>query len=194
MSQLALPAAGHSRPKNLVNLAMLLLGAATLVGFVALFAVYFDARALAKTWPPKGVKIDNYPGSMLVITMLMSALTAEWAAFALRKGNRSQSITAMVLTAIFALSSLNLVWYVGNRLGFGPGTHPYGTIFWALLIAIGVHIFLGLMVLVVALTRTLAHQVTSGDPELARAATWYWHFVVVSFTLAFFALYVFQHK
>jgi heme/copper-type cytochrome/quinol oxidase subunit 3 len=83
---------------------------------------------------------------------------------------------------------------VGNRLGFGPATHAYGTMFWALLIAMGVHIFIGLIVIVVALSRTLAHQVTTGDPELARAATWYWHFVVASFVLAFFALYVFQHK
>jgi heme/copper-type cytochrome/quinol oxidase subunit 3 len=194
MSQLALPAAGHDRPKNLVNLAMILLGAASFLFFVTLFAVYFDARALAKTWPPKGVKIDNYPGTMLVVTLVMSAFTAEWAEFALRKGNRSQSLVAMVMTVVFGLASLNLVWYVGNRLGFGPGTHPYGTMFWALLIAMGVHIVIGLVVLAVVLSRTLAHQVDARDPELARAGTWYWHFVVVSSTLAFFALYVFQHK
>lgn len=193
-AMLALPSAGETRRPNVLNVAVMVAGVAAVMVFVGLAAAYFDVRALSTAWPPKKVALDNYLGTTLTITMLMSAVTAEWALQAMRIGNRRHALTALALTPAFGLAFLNLLWYLVTKLGFGPGSHAYGALFYAFVAATVVNVLLGIGFLLVALLRTFGHQVGPGNTAVARAATAYWHFVVGAWMLSYVALYLFQHR
>ena len=192
--QLALPAGDTARERDVLNLIVFLLGTAVVMVFGALFATYIQLRSVTEEWPPGRIALDNYIGVTLFLTLLLSAVTAEWAPYALKRDNRRQALWAMVLTVAFALAFINLLWFLGQRLGFGPGDHGYGAVVVATLITAAVNGAIGAGFVLVALLRTSGHQVGPANPELVRAASWYWEFVIVSWTVAFVALYVFQNR
>lgn len=191
---LALPPAGRGRPKHVASIAALVAGTAELMVVGALVAAYLNVRALAAVWPPKGVDLDNYLGTTLFLTTALSMITAEWAVYALRHGNRRQSLSALALTVGLGAAFINLLWYVGTQLHFGPADNSYAVVVYALLIAVGIIAAVGVGFLLVALTRTVGGQVTASEPELLRAAAWHWHIVTVAWMLAFLALYLLQHR
>jgi heme/copper-type cytochrome/quinol oxidase subunit 3 len=192
--QLALPAGGRARPAHVLNLVTLLVGAAGFMVFAGLFAAYMQLRSGAASWPPAKVHLDNYLGVTLLLTALLSAVTAEWAPYSIKRGNRRQTIWALALTLGFGVAFLDLLWYLGTQLGFGIADHAYGAVVYAVVIAMGVQVVLGLGYVLVALVRTGGHQVAPGDHQLARAAAWYWQWVNVSWLLSFTALFVFQNR
>jgi heme/copper-type cytochrome/quinol oxidase subunit 3 len=193
-TMLALPPAGRGRPAHLLSVTTLLVGVAELMAVSALVAAYLNVRALAAVWPPKDVSLDNYLGTVALITVGMSVITAEWAVYALRRGNRRQTLGALGLTVGLGAAFVNLIWYTGTQLHFGPADHSYAVLVYALLITVGAVAALGIGYLLVALVRTLGGQVTSGDPELVRGAAFHWHVVATAWLLAFMALYVLQHR
>lgn len=191
---LALPAGAAARRRDLLTVTATVAGVASVMAFFALAAAYFDVRALSSVWPPKKVSLDNYLGVTLTITMLMSSVTAEWAVQAMKIGNRRHALTALALTPGFGLAFLNLVWYLVANVGFGPGSHAFGALFYAFIAATIVNVLLGMGFLLVALLRTFGHQVGPDDPSVTRAATAYWHFVAGGWLITFTALYFFQHR
>jgi len=191
---LALPAGPETRRSDVLTVATMVAGVAGFMVIIGLFAAYLEVRALAPVWPAKKVSLDNYLGTTLTITMLMSSVTAEWAVQAMKIGNRRHALTALALTPGFGFAFLNLVWYLVTQLGFGPGSHPYGALFYAFIAATVVNVAVGMGFLVVALLRTFGHQVGPGNTSVARAAAAYWHLVTAGWVLTFVALYVFQHR
>jgi cytochrome c oxidase subunit III len=193
-TMLALPRGDRGRPTNGLSVATLLAGVAELMVVGALVAGYLNVRGLADRWPPKGVSLDNYLGTTLTITMGLTIITAEWAVYALRRGNRRQSLGALTLTGGLGLAFVNLLWYLGTQLHFGPADHSYGALAYALLIVVGVIAVGGIGFLIVALTRTMGDQATASDPSLVRAAAWHWHVVSAAWLLVFTALFLLQHR
>jgi heme/copper-type cytochrome/quinol oxidase subunit 3 len=181
--QLALPPAGRSRPRHLLNVTTLVVVSGGTALFGALIAAYVTLADRAATWPPKGLQLDNYIGTMLAATAVMSAITVEWASWSLKHEDQAQAVWGLSLTLGFGLSFLNLLWYLGRKVGFGPGsakTGPYAVIFFALIVAAGFVALLGVVALVMALLRTLARHTRGPRRELVRAVAWYWDFVVVA--------------
>lgn len=192
MSTLALPPATQDRPRRVLNTGAFLAGLANVMVVGGLFAAYIQVRHVSAEWPP--LKIDNYLGGTLVVTVLLSAITAEWFAWGVRTGNRRQTLVGGSMTLGFGLAFGNLVWYALAQANFGPGTSAYGTLFFAILLVSAVIAATGFAFVLVALVRFAGNQVTTSDTDGARAAAIYWHFVVLSWLLAALAVYVFQHK
>ena len=192
--QLALPAGGPQRESHVLNLGTLLLGGAGAMVFAGLVAAYVQLRGAAVEWPPEDVHLDNYLGVTLLLTALLSAVTVEWAPYALKRGNQRQTLWALGLSLGLGFAFLNMVWYLATQLGFGIADHGYATVVYAAIFATGVQVVLGLGYLLVALVRTAGHQAVPGDHQLVRAAGWYWQWVNVSWLVVFMALYVFHHR
>jgi heme/copper-type cytochrome/quinol oxidase subunit 3 len=194
VTALALPRGDRGRPTQLVTVAALLGGVAELMVVAALVAAYLNVRGLAGRWPPKTVHVDNYLGTTLFLTLVLSIITIEWAVYALRRGNRRQALSATTVTIGLGVAFVNLLWYVGTQLHFGPADSTYAVLVYAQLIAVGVIAAIGIGFLLVALSRTIGGQVTAGQPAVLRAAAWHWHVVTGAWTLAFLAIYVLQHR
>jgi cytochrome c oxidase subunit 3 len=192
--QLALPSGGRERPRNLINLTTLLLVTGGTMLFGALISAYVALDHAAAVWPPDGVQLDNYIGTMLSLTALMSAVTVEWASSAVKRDDQAQGVWGLALTLGFGLAFLNLLWFLGRKVGFGPGSvkvGPYAVIFFALLAAAGVVALIGLFAVLMALMRTLGGQMTPGRHEMVRAVAWYWDFVVVAWIAVYATLWLF---
>ena len=122
---LALPSAERTAPRNLFNLGVLLGGIGGLMVTAGLVAAYINLGHFTKPWPPRGVELSNYDGTMLAVTMLMSAATIEWGIAAARKEFRSQALAGFGLTIGLALAFLNLLWFFGRTLV--PGREAFIT-------------------------------------------------------------------
>ena len=192
--QLALPSGARPQESHVLNLGTLLLGGAGAMVFGGLLAAYLQLRGVADTWPPKDVHLDNYLGVMLFLTAVLSAVTVEWAPYALKRGNQRQALWALALTLGLGLAFANLLWYSASQLGFGIAEHAYATLIYAAIIATAVQVVVGLGYVIVALVRTGGHQVVPGDHQLVRAAGWYWQWVTVSWLVVFIGLYVLQNR
>jgi heme/copper-type cytochrome/quinol oxidase subunit 3 len=179
-TMLALPPGGRERPRNLITVATALTLSGGLTLFAALIGAWFYVKHINPPWPPKGVKIDNYLGTMLSVTALMAGVTAEWAVHAIRKEDKSQSAFALGITAVFGLAILNLLWYLGRTVGFGPGKTPFAVVFFALISASGFVFLTAVVVAIVAMARTLGRQMSPASHEMLRATAMYWHFAVVT--------------
>jgi heme/copper-type cytochrome/quinol oxidase subunit 3 len=179
-TMLALPPGGRERPRNLTTIATAVTLSGGLTLFASLIGAWFYIKNINPPWPPKGVKIDNYLGTMLSITALMAGVTVEWAVYAIRKEDKSQSAFALGITAVFGLAILNLLWYLGRTVGFGPGKSAFAVIFFALISASGFVFLTAIVVAIVAMARTLGRQMSPASHEMLRATAMYWHFAVVT--------------
>jgi cytochrome c oxidase subunit III len=194
---LALPPAGttgRTRPRNVVNVTMLLVVTGGLTLFAALIGAYAGLSRGAAHWPPKGVTIDNYVGSMLSITALMSAVTVEWACYAVKRDDPAQATWGLLLTAGFGLAFLDLLWFLGRKVNFGPGdpkVGPFAVVFFALIVAAGFVTLVGVIAVLLALGRTLGRQMTAGNNEMLRVVAWYWDFVVVAWMATYATIWLF---
>jgi cytochrome c oxidase subunit 3 len=191
---LALGSGERARPRNLVNVGVLVVVTCGLTLFTTLIAAYISIGHVAKSWPPPGVTLDVYLGNMLAVTVIMSAVTVEWAHYAVKRGDPAQGIWGLLLTAGFGSAFVLLLWQLGSRVGFGPGDAKIGAfavVFFAMVVASGVVAILGIVAVLMVLARVLGRQMTATNTEMLRAVAWYWDFVVVAWLAVFSAVWLF---
>jgi heme/copper-type cytochrome/quinol oxidase subunit 3 len=189
-TQLALPAADRSRPRAVLTLGSLLAGAASLMAFAGLAAAYINVRHLAGGWPPEGVEVDNYLGTILVITALMSSAMVEWGAVAARRGLRRQAMAALALSILMASAHANAVWYLGTRLGFPVTEHAYGALAYAMVGLSLINALAGLVLIAAAWGKVAGRQSSGPFDEVVRSAAWYWQFVVAGWVIVYATLFL----
>lgn len=176
----ALPSAGGDRPRNLLPMGVLLLGASGAMLFGTLVAAYLHLRRSSEPWPPEGVKLDLYLGNLLMITMALSAVTIEWACFAVRRDERRQASAALGTTLGLGVAFLNLLSYTADRLPFDAATHAYGLVMATMVVLLGIAVGVGVAFVTLTLLRVSGRQVTSYEPSQVRATACYWHFTVAA--------------
>jgi heme/copper-type cytochrome/quinol oxidase subunit 3 len=191
---LALTSGERPRVKNLLNIGVLVIVTCGLALFSTLIGAYVSIGHVAKEWPPPGVTLDVYTGNMLAITAFMSLVTVEWAYYAVKRGDPAQGTWGLLLTAGLGAGFLLLLWQLGSKIGFGPGSAqigPFAVIFFAMLVASGAVTVLGIVAVLLVLGRVLGRQMTATNNEMLRAVAWYWDFVVVAWLAVFSAVWLF---
>ena len=179
-SLLALPSAEASRPRNLLTMAVLLLAASGTMLFGTFIAAYLHLRHLTDRWPPEGVRLDQYLGNLLVITMVMSGVTIEWACQALRRDQPKQASAALGVTLGLGLAFLNLLSYTAGEARFDAASHPYGLVVTAMVMLMGIGVGVGVGFVTLTLLRVAGRQLSAAEPGQLRATACYWHFTVAA--------------
>lgn len=188
---LALPSGGGDRSRrDVVGVTGLLASAGGLMLFAGLIGAYLHARRYTDPWPPEHTDIDDYLGNMLMLTMLLSSVTVEWAWSAVRRGVQRQASTAYGITIGLGLAFLNLLWFAATRAEYGAATHPYGTVVTAMAVLLGVLVGVGVAFALLTMFRVVGSQVSAADPGQARAVGWYWQFTVVATVAVWFTVVV----
>jgi heme/copper-type cytochrome/quinol oxidase subunit 3 len=188
---LALPSGERAKVKNLFAIGALLAGVGVLMAVGGLVAAWVNVGHFAKPWPPEGVQIRNYDGTLLSITMLMSAVTVEWGLWAARRELRSQATAGFVITVGLGLAFVNLLWFFGRDLGFGPGESSFAVLLFAIIGLMGVAVFVGTFAVLAVTLRVLGRQVSGTEVEMARAVGWFWQFLVLSWIVAYATVWLF---
>lgn len=187
---LALPSGERAKPKNLLTVGVLVAVAGGLMGLGALIAAWVNVSHFTNPWPPKGVRIENYPGTMLTLTMLMSLVTVEWGVWSARRLQRGQAGAAFGLTIGFGLAFMNLLWFFGKGLGFGPGKSPFAVILFSMLTVAGVLAGIGILLVIGGLARTVGREYEGADVDGLRATAWFWDFVVVAWIVIYATIWL----
>lgn len=177
---LALPSAEPDRPRNVLLMGVLLLVSSGTMLFGTLIAVYLHLRRLTGRWPPEGVRLDLYLGNMLMLTMALSAVSMEWARFALRRDERRQASAGLGITLALGVAFLNLLSYTAGQAQFDAATHRYGLVVTAMVVLIALAVGIGVSFVTLTLLRVAGRQLSAADPVQLRATACYWHFTVAA--------------
>lgn len=186
---LALTTGGVDRPRKVMTLGMALVVSSGTMLFGTLIAAYLRLRTTIGVWPPEGVTYDEYLGNMMVLTMLLSVVTMEWACHAHGRGLRNQATTALGITIAFGVAFLNLLSYTAGRAEFDAASHPYGLVVTALSMLLGIAVGIAVGLVTLTLFRVAARQLSVGTDHL-RTTAWYWYFTVAASVAVWYTVVV----
>jgi heme/copper-type cytochrome/quinol oxidase subunit 3 len=189
----AAPAPAPLRPR------VLLVGAALggLTGAMAIFTmlgVYLARRAdllnRGETWLPQGSSIPLPQPNMMFFTLLLSAVTMAWAAYALRRDDRQNAYVALGLTALLMVAYVVLATYFFTIVKL-PVRAPegQGVLFWSISGSHLVMVIVGIAFLVLTAIRVLSGQ-DRRIPEGITAVAVYWGITIGVYAVIWYAVYV----
>jgi cytochrome c oxidase subunit 3 len=191
------PAAHHSSRVDARLLGMyLFIGSETML-FGSFFAAYFFARVVVgsneyPTWPPPPYELPVYLALVNTIILVTSSFTMHWALTSIKRNNRQGLIAGLSLTFMLGLTFLLIQAREYTRLGFSPHDLAFGSTFYGLTGLHGLHVFVGLNLLLYALIRSIrGHYGPNLHDHLGvELPGIYWHFVDVMWIVVYTTVYV----
>jgi cytochrome c oxidase subunit III len=172
------------------SLGIILFIASEAVMFGAFFAQYFYNRILADTWPnPVGLppgfeRVPSFPlPAIMTVLLVASGFTAHWAQNAIRRDDRDQVQGWLIVTIILGAAFLGVQAYeYANFIfveHFNITSGIYGTVFFSLTGLHGLHVTIGVLLLIGILIRTFLGHFSSRNHFGVEGTILYWHFVDV---------------
>jgi cytochrome c oxidase subunit 3 len=176
--------------------------------FAGLIAGYIVLRLGVDEWPPAdaptfGVSFPLTAFHFLMITntilLIASSFTYHWAEAALHKGESGLGwLLATVALGTIFLCVQGYEWWHLAHSGLWMGSHGvYSSSFFVLTGFHGLHVFIGLLMIIWVLFKALGATVrlkgkSSGPVEMTfpEMTGLYWHFVDVVWIFLFFILYI----
>jgi heme/copper-type cytochrome/quinol oxidase subunit 3 len=167
-------------PNGWWGMALLIATEATLFG--TLIATYFYLRFQVVTWPPPGIE----PPKVALPLSLTAALVATsipifLAAKAVQggRGPRAAILIALAVAVQAGYLATQIVLYLDDLSKFSPKDSAYGSIYFSLLMAHHVHVFVGIL-LSLWIVSKIARGLTAYRLTAVRAIAIYWYFVIVA--------------
>lgn len=195
----ALPAGPQPAPKRQVLLATAVAVAAGSTMFAGMLGVWLrfraaaplregDKRPLIKDWLPENVTIPEVPTNVMLITVGVACVMAQWAVYAAKRRDRSHTVLSLGITAIMGLALLNGQVFTYTQMDIGVGENAYGALFYAITGTFMALLIAGLVMTVASLVRYLGGRVAERDLIAAHALIWY--FLAAVYTALWFVVYV----
>jgi heme/copper-type cytochrome/quinol oxidase subunit 3 len=187
----AAPPAPPARPRVLLVGTALAVGSAAMV-VLALLALYArlrsDVVASGEIWLPEDGNVQLTPGSMGMVTLLLSLVTVCWAVQALRSDDRGHALMAFGVTLLLAAAYINVVAYGWQQLGLGVTSSTQALLIYTIT---GVHVAMtgvGMLFLAVMGFRAVGGQLTGRAAEGVSAAALYWFVTVGVYAAVWYAI------
>jgi len=187
------PPAEPSRPRVLLVGTALATGAAAML-VLTLIGLYLrlrsDVVAGGDAWLPEETNLQLTPVTMGLVTLLMSADTVLWAAWALRRNDRGHALFAMGVTLLLGVAFILGAVYNLQQIGIGVGDSTPALLIFTIA---GLHIAMvgvGLLFLLVMGFRALGGQLTGRAAEGVSAASLYWFVTIAVYAVIWYGIYV----
>jgi len=127
------------------------------------------------------------------LILLASGMTLTWSHWGMKLNNRRQLILGLVATVVLGIIFLCLqvleYAHAYNDLGLTLGSGVYGSTFFLLTGFHGLHVTLGVIMLIVITLRCMKGHFTEENHFGYEATAWYWHFVDVVWLFLFVFVY-----
>ena len=170
------------------------------VMFGAFFAQYFYNRILSDGWPtraglPQGFeRVPAFPLPIVLTVLLVSSgFTAHWALNAIRRDDRDAFTGWLIVTILLGAGFLGGQAYEYTNLivaeHFSITSGIYGSVFFSLTGLHGLHVTIGVLVLIGVLVRGFMGHFSSRNHFGAEGTILYWHFVDAVWIALYVALY-----
>jgi heme/copper-type cytochrome/quinol oxidase subunit 3 len=164
--------------------------AASVMATAALVAACLAIDAAPGPWRPKGVDLSTYLPNMIVLTAVMSSVSAGWTLWAVRRDDRRSAVMAAVLTLFLAVAVANGQSYLMTHAGLRIGANAFSTLFVVFTGFHLLHAIAGVVLLAVVLGRTLANQFSADDHDAVTATTVFWNWANLVWVAAYAMFYV----
>jgi cytochrome c oxidase subunit 3 len=163
--------------------------------FAGLIGIYLqieeETRSVGGTWL-EGVNVPLTPPNVMMLTLLMSVITIQWAHYAIVRQDRTNAYVALGLTLVFGVAFINSQAFMYSAMGLGIRENIQAVLIYTIT---GAHLamLLGAMAFVaVAAFRALGGQFTPTQHDAVTAAAIYWYVMVGVFSVIWLAIYI--HK
>ena len=187
------PPAEPTRPRVLLAGTALASGAAAMA-ILALIGVYLELRdqvvSAGDTWLPEGANIQLTPGTMGLVTLIMSADTAAWAVWALRRHDRNHALLALAVTELLGVAFIVGTVFNWQQLGLGIGDSTQALLIYTITGAHVAMIGAGLLFMLVMGFRAVGGQLTGRAAEGLSAAVVYWYVTIAVYAVIWYGIYV----
>lgn len=171
-----------------------LASSAAVMTVLALTGLYLRLRAdvLAEggTWLPEEANLQLTPGNMGLVTLLMAAVTAAWAVYALRNEDRLNAYLALGVTVLLGVAFINGAVYGWQQLGLGIADSTQAVLIYTIT---GLHVAMvavGLLFLSVMAFKALGGQLTGRAAEGLSAATLFWYVTIGVYAVIWYGIYI----
>ncbi|HET9609725.1 MAG TPA: cytochrome c oxidase subunit 3 [Acidimicrobiales bacterium] len=189
----AAPPPPAPRPRVLLVGTALAAGSAAMV-VLALIALYArlraDVIASGEIWLPEESNLQLTPGSMGMVTLLLSLVTAAWAVQALRDDDRGHALMAFGVTLVLGAAYINGAAYGWQQFGLGVTSSTQALLIYTIT---GLHVAMavvGLLYMTVMAFRAVGGQLTGRAAEGATAAALFWFVTVGVYAVVWYTITV----
>ncbi|HEY3141644.1 MAG TPA: cytochrome c oxidase subunit 3 [Acidimicrobiales bacterium] len=187
------PAPEPPRPRVLLVGTLFAGGAVStaILGMIALYAqVRAETLADGTTWLPKDTNLPLGPGNMGFVSLLMSAIAAAWAVYALRNDDRAHAYFALGLTLMFGVAFIVDTAYLWQQFHLGVADSYQAVLIYSIT---GAHVAMtvgGMLYLAVMGFRALGGQLTGRAAEGLEAAALFWFMTVGVYAVVWYTIYI----
>lgn len=193
---LALPAAPAPPRRRQLLVGTALAAAAGAMAIGGQLAFYMQVRdnaggSTTKWMPPKTI-VNEVAANTMLITLFTASLLAQWAVYAVKRGDRRHTGYALGLVTIFGVAVITAQARIYADMAVKvAGTKQYGPMFYGIT---GLFVFLvaiGIGFALVAAFRALGGRGASpADREIVSATALWWHALSAVFCFVWFVIYV----
>ncbi|MGI8946225.1 MAG: cytochrome c oxidase subunit 3 [Thermoleophilaceae bacterium] len=185
------PEANQSSRIEASLLGMLLFIISEIMLFGAFFTAYFFVRVAGDSpWPAAGEELPVIVAGVNTAILISSSFTMHWALEGARNENRAALRAGMLTTFLLGLTFLCIQINEYVFIGFAPADNAQGSIFYGLTGLHGVHVFVGLTLLLFATMRAFRGHFTAKEHRGIEIPGIYWHFVDVMWIVVYTVIYV----
>jgi len=160
--------------------------------FMGLFIAYITFRLVAVEWPPAGTpELEILLPVINSLILISSSFVIHKADTAVKKNDIAGVRTWFVVTALMGAIFLLGQGYEYANLEFGLRDNLFASTFYVLTGFHGMHVFVGLLLMVAVLWRARNPEHYSSESHFGiEAVELYWHFVDVIWIILFILLYL----
>ncbi|MBU6216115.1 MAG: cytochrome c oxidase subunit 3 [Acidobacteria bacterium] len=163
--------------------------AGVVMAFATLLGAYLAARNGAGEAWLEGSKIPLTQANMQMATMVMAAVTMQWAVYSISRDDRLHTYLALGVTLLLGLAFVNQTTFLVKQSGVVLA-EPGGALFYSVVGVQTAMVLAGVIYIALMGFRALAGQFSSRQPDGISAAAVYWYVCVATYAVVWIAVYV----
>lgn len=189
---IALHAGPAPAPRRQLFVGTALAGAGIITLFGGMLATWMRLRTnvldATGAWVPRKVIIPEVPTNVMLIAFLPLVLFAQWAIYAARRDDRTNTGLALGLTALMGLAVINGMVFSYSQVKLPVHGGAYNSMFYAITGTFVLLAVLGVVFTAVCLFRYLGGR--SAEREIVSAHALYWYVMAAVYTGLWFVVFV----
>jgi cytochrome c oxidase subunit 3 len=159
--------------------------------FGGFFATYLLLRGSAEAWPPEGTEVELLVPAINTIILVSSSFVIHMGDTAVKKNDVKGMRLWYAVTALMGAIFLGGQVYEYLSLGYGLTTNTFSNCFYLLTGFHGLHVFVGLLLILGVLWRSRRQGHYSNIKHTGiEMAEIYWHFVDIIWIVLFTLIYI----
>ena len=143
----------------------------------------------AAEFVPVEMPFNNYAAVMIAATLVLASIAAGWAVTSMRVNDRRYASIGFGFAAFMGVAALNMIWFLGVDAKLSVDTGAYTALFYAMLAAAVIMVFIGMVSSLIGLARVLGGQATARQPHYALASMWGQHAALAVWLAIYATLY-----